>query len=263
MTLPANRNTVLGAGTLYFDRLIGARKKGELYLANTESLELAVASAGNVKDYDADGEIATLNLDIDTQVDRSLTFVTKHISDEAIALFFGGTAAAAGPAAAAFTAQPINGGNPVQNLRWFQLGDDLWAGGARGVSLVVIKTTETTPVTLQEGTDYTLDAERGRFYLTSASSNNKGLVADFTTTKPAHKAMSVSSSTMLRVRGGMRFLSNNLVGRQRDWYFPDVLLSPNGPYALKSRENVQRLGFTGRIQQPEDGSPAIICSYGW
>lgn len=262
---PENRNTVLGAGYVFFDELTApATYRGGLYLANTERFEISVTPGGRVTDYDADGEIATLNLDIDTQVERTASFITKHISDLALKLFFGAPNATSNGAAAAHTDDPINGSKACTNGYWYQLGETPYAVGARFVSLVTVRTVETTPVVLTEGEDedYILDAANGRIYLVpGGAGTGKILEADFTVSGSAGSVLKVASPTHRRIRGKLTFVSANTVGRDRTFLFPDVILSPNGPFALKSREEVQRLSFNARIQQPETGS-AIIIAYG-
>lgn len=264
---PENRNTVLGAGYVFFDQLITpatSTYRGGLYLANTERFEISVTPGGRVTDYDADGEIATLTLDIDTQVERTASFTTKHISDQAIQLFFGAPNAISNGTAAAHTDSVINGAKACTNGYWYQLGEVEYQIGARWVSAVTVRTVETTPVILTEGEDedYMLDATNGRIYLVAGGGGNgKILEADFTIAGNSGAVLKVSSPTHRRIRGKLTFVSANTAGKERTFMMPDVILSPNGPFSLKSREEVQRLGFNARIQQPETGS-AIIIGYG-
>lgn len=261
---PENRNTVLGAGYLHFNQLIAgtSRYRGDLYIANTERLALTVTPGGRVTDYDADGEIATLNLDIDTQVERTVQFVTKHISNEALELFLGGTKAVTNGPAASHTDSVINGGFACSKGYWYQLGKVEYKAGARYVSAVTIRTVETTPVPLVEDTHYTLDAANGRFYmLPSGSLTNKILEADFTVAGSAGSVLQVSSPLHKRIRGELTFISANTAGTERAWIWHDCILSPEGPLDLKSRDQVQRLTFNARVQQPETG-PAMTVVYG-
>lgn len=262
--LPETRSTTLGAGFVFFDRLVTrpATYKGLLYLANTEQFELNSTPGGRVTDYDADGEVATLTLDIETQIERTASFVTKHISHNAVELFLGSRTPVSNGTADDYTDQSINGGKACTVKYWYMLGMDEFHVGAKYVTAVEVRTVETTPVTLVADTDYTLDAEAGMIYLLPDSAGSgKILEADFSVDGSAGSVLRVSSATHKRIEGRLLFLGRNTAGPDRTWYMPSVYLAPSGPFALKSRDTVQRIGFNCRIQQPEDGD-AIIELHG-
>ena len=251
MPQPTDRNTVLGAGYIFFDRLVSGAYTGELYIANTPDLALAVEAGGNVTDYDADGPIATELLNVDTQITRSLSFSAKHITGNLWSLFLPGTLGSYSSSAGAVSDQPINGGTGVKQGYWYQLGANLYPGGARLVSSVAIKDSVPTTYTLTD--DYLVDLVLGRVYIVPGGSiaDDTVITADFTEATASWE--SVAATTLLeKVEGRFRFVSANTAGTERDVFVPSAILTPNGTISLKSRTDVQMAGFNVRIQTPTE-----------
>jgi hypothetical protein len=251
MPQPTDRNTVLGAGYVFFDRLVSGSYQGELYIANTPDLALSVEAGGNVVDYDADGPIAVELLNVDTQITRSLSFSAKHITGNLMSLFLPGTLTSYSSTSGALTAQPINGGGGVKQGYWYQLGANLYPGGARLVSSVAIE--DADPTTYDITDDYLLDLVLGRVYIVPGGgiANNTVITADFSEATASWEA--VASTTLLeKVEGRFRFVANNTSGTNRDLFVPASILTPNGSLSLKSRTDVQSVGFNVRIQTPTE-----------
>jgi hypothetical protein len=259
---PTDRNTVLGAGYLFFDELLNATTSqyaGERYIANTPSFELTVTAGGNIKDYDADGCLAVLNMDVDTMIDRTASFVGKHINGANLALFLPGTVSTRAPAAGALTAQLVNGGAAITRGYWYQLGADIYPEGIRAITGVAVKKGATTFV---KDTDYNEDLTMGRIYITPTGgtiATGDILTADFTKTDVDWEYVS-ADVLLTSKRGRLKFISCNVSGSQRDVLIKDCVLTPNGPIAFKSRDTVQQLAFNCRIQTPSDGTSPIIIT---
>lgn len=249
---PTDRNSVLGAGYVFFDEYVesSAQYMGELYLANTPSVAMQVTAGGNVKDYDADGAIAALIFDVDTLVDRGLTFTLKHMAASSFALFLPGDIATNAATAGALTGQPINGGKGVKQGYWYQLGANLYPGGIRAVTGLAVETGATTHTIT---TDYLADLTLGRIYIVPGGGIADGtiLTADFTKTAVDWEAIAAGRSLSTK-RGRLRMIAANTTGTNRDLFIPDGILTPSGDYTWKSRDAVAQMGFTVRIQLPTE-----------
>jgi hypothetical protein len=154
--------------------------------------------------------------------------------------------------------QPVNAGAGVLEGYWYQLGANLYAGGIRAVTAVAIKTGITTHIL---DTDYKLDATMARIYIIPGGAIVDGTVLTSNFTKTLVNWTEVAAANQIEiVRGRLRFNSANSAGSQRDLFCPDVILTPNGDYALKSRDTVQQMGFNCRVQVPSDGSSPIVIT---
>lgn len=248
---PATRNTVLGAGYVYFDEYDEATAQylGERYLANTPSLALAMEPGGEVKDYEADGEIAALDLHIFTLLDRTAEFTCKDMSAANMALFVDGDLSSISTTAGAVAADTINGGKGVLQGYWYQLGQSISAAGVRAITTLVIKDSVPTTYTLTD--DYLADLTLGRIYIVpgGAIADDTVITADFAKTDVSWEQVAAARISRAR-RGRLRFVAGNTAGTNRDLWIPDCQLHPMGDIQWKSRDTVQQMGFRLTIQVP-------------
>jgi hypothetical protein len=253
---PTDRNSVLGAGYVFFDEYVeaSAQYMGELYLANTPSVAMQIAAGGNVKDYDADGSVASLIFDVDTMIDRGLTFTLKHMAASSFALFLPGDVSSNAATTGALTGQVVNGGKGVTQGYWYQLGADLYPGGIRAVTSVTIK--DAVPTTYDITDDYLLDLTLARVYIVPGGgiANGTVLLGGFTKTDVDWEQIA-AGRTLSTKRGRLRLIAANTAGTNRDLFIPDGILTPNGDYTWKSRDTVAQMGFTLRIQHPAELGP--------
>lgn len=247
-------NFVLGAGKVYFARRTTGVLAGEKLIAETPTLSYAVTSE-RVQQYTSDGAIAELAVDVATKVERSGKFTCRDIADFNLALFTIASVATVTTASGAVTGSAINGGVALAADTWYQLGLATHAHvGVRDITSVAIKTGGTT-YTL--GTHYTLDETLGRIYIPAGSTCIGAIcTADYSTTVASWGQ--VASSDDGAAEGALRFVSDNTIGEDRDYYFPSVVLSPDGEMALKSREDTQEIGFAFAILKPTSGSAVYI-----
>lgn len=253
MSLPATRNIVLGAGRIFFDEGPGA---GELYLAETPGFGLNVASE-STEILSDDGPVAEPLINPTRRVSRNFSLTTKNITDDALALFVMADKATKTTSVASVTGKAINGGVAVAGGRWYQLGVDAnHPAGIRGIGSVAIKTGGTTHVA---DTDYVLDAETGRIYIVPGGGADGDIItSDYATT--ATSWGQVSSNDTGAKRGALRFVADNTAGENRDVFIPDCVMEPNGELPFKSRDNAQQMGFTVKVQKPDDGRASVYIN---
>jgi len=256
---PSTKNTVLGSGYLYFDKLdANGNYTGERYIAETGNFSSTV-NAESLEAWSQDGAIAEKKLDQPTRVTRDCAFNAESIDDALLELFFIATKSTQSTSAGSKTAQPINAGNGVKQGRWYQLGVSAeQPAGVRGIENVAIK--DAVPTTYTIDTDYKLDATGGRIYIVIGGNiaDDTVITADYDETTTTWDEWVTNDNGA--AQGALRFVADNTAGTNRDYYYPKVTLKPDGEYALKSREDIQQVGFAVSVLNPGDGRAALYIN---
>ncbi|GEM_PF-575778 len=239
---------VLPAGELYWDPEDDQRRlTGEIYLGNTPAFTTPI-STNTVEKWDDDAPTQVRAAAVTTRITRDIAFTCNHISPFVLGLFMMAEAAAARQAGGSQTGAPINGGGPLLGGRIYQLGQDPAApAGVRQVSDVVITADPANADTAAKaGTDYTLDAERGRITITPGGAlDGKRAAADYTLA--ASEWAQIRGDAFGSKYGALRYIATQAEGPKRDIYIPRIMLTPNGEAAWKDRENWQALQFQGMV----------------
>lgn len=238
------KNFVLGSGYAYFLPEAGG---GERYLGDSPSISLNVTTE-TLAMFDSDTRIAVKVADVVTQITRVATTTIRSITPENLALFIGGEDETATQAVGAAIVQT----GTAYFDRFLQLGS---GAGDRNVTAVSVEFDVSGGGTL--GTDYTLDAANGRIYFLSTGSFADGEGVEVTYSRPAKSFSRVTSADSVGQVGAFRFISNNTYGDERSFYFPVCKITPEGDFALKSRDTPQELTFTIEVLAPADGSAAV------
>lgn len=239
------QNYVLGRGRLYFDD----GENGERYIGNTPEFNLSTATEF-LEHFNSDEGLRNRDRNIVTQINYSGSFTTDHIGPENLAMLFMGEATTLTQTSLTGETDTFTAGVA---FNWYQLGTDAAnPAGKRGVSNVSISADPGgTPVSAVEGTDYELDAERGRVQVLEGGALD-GVVFEVTYDVDA-TSRSVVISGAKQVTGKLRFVSANPenAGDQRDYFMPSVTLSANGDFALKAESDWQAIPFSLEIAKTE------------
>lgn len=92
-----------------------------------------------------------------------------------------------------------------------------------------------TLITLVENTDYTVDADLARVYVTpTARVSASGGNWNFGYTKTAVSREVIQTGSAVAVSGALRFVAYPAKGTPRDLYAPNVTLAPEGDWVLKA-----------------------------
>lgn len=256
---PTDKNIVLGAGHLYFDELdSNGNLTGERYLAETNNFSNSV-NADSLEAWSDDGAIAEKLLDQPTRITRDGKFNAKSIDDFLLGLFFIATQSSKTTSSGSKTATAVNAGNGVLQGRWYQLGvSSGQPAGVRGIEAVTIK--DAVPTTYAINDDYKLDATTGRIYIVIGGGIADGTVitADYDETTTTWNQLATNENGAKQ--GALRFVSDNTAGENRDFYYTKVTLKPDGEYSLKSREDIQQVGFVFASLNPGDGRAALYIN---
>lgn len=239
------------AGEFYFDPLVAGVYQGERYIGNTPSAELTITPE-KLEHYDADTNEVAKDASFATRVDRLLAMTIDHVSEENLALFYSATESTVTQVATPVTGEAIN---DVQQGRYYQLGQTTGnPTGVRGVTAVTVTGFDLTD-------DYLLDAARGRIYIVPGGAITSGTDLDIDYTPVANSRTRLATGSSVTVEGRLRFLANNLAGENRDYYFPNVSITPTGSVQFKGGgENPQWAQFQVEVEilKPDTGEAIYI-----
>ena len=237
-------NYTLGRGELYFNKFKTGTQTGigERYFGNTPEVNTSVESE-NLDHFNSDRGVREKDASVVLQTNRTGNFMTDHISPENIALFYLGSVSALTVTAATGVTQTFAEVTPGF---FYQLGESQAnPTGARNVTNVIVKDAAAPNTTYALGTDYMLNPELGRVEVLAGGGIAKGTDITVTYDEPAGtKEVIVSGSTA--VEGSLRYVAQNPVGDQIDYFWPWVKITPNGDFALKGDE-WQQIPFTIEI----------------
>jgi hypothetical protein len=243
-------NYVRGSGKIFFDRFAAGTetRTGELYLGNTPSFSLTIA-AEKLEHFSADRGLREKDASVVIETTRSGTMSCDNISTDNVALFFFGTAsnvtqtAIAGPATETIS---------MRRGRFYQIGQTAARPtGLRNVTVTSVATT-TPAATAVLGTDYVVDSTLGRIEILANSpffSTEKSCVVTYSAAAATFERV-ISGATP--VLGALRFIADNPIGANRDFYMPKVEITPSGEYALKG-EDWQTIEFALEVLKPDVG----------
>lgn len=225
---------------------------------------------GNAPEFNINVEVETLehqssqrglkitDKEVTISQEVNCSFQLDEIDFNNLALFFSGQAnqtAFTNPAIAGVAATVIT--TAVNKGSWYDLTDAANGAGTRLVDidptlLTVRRDPSGTPVTLVEGTDYTVDAKYGRlFFLTTSVTVLQGDEIDFAITADAGAVnpSNVQALTQSSVRVALKFISENPANndKQTEYQFHQIQLKAEGDLALIGDE-FTTMGFTGTAE---------------
>lgn len=251
------KNLTLGRGRLYFDQFLEGTttKTGERYLGSTNAVSITNTST-ELDHYDMEGGIKVIDDSVTLQTDRQGKFTVESINPENIALLF-----ATSPTVRVVA--PSSSGTDSFDVTalglYYQLGETVASpDGVRGVTTVVLKV---ATVTITPTGNYTVDLALGRInVLDDAVDIDVGDTIDLTyDVTGGDETMIIDETT--QVAGALRFIANNARGPNRDYYFPDVILSADGDYQLKG-DTWMAMGFNFKAVTRDDLTQRIYVRAG-
>lgn len=245
----------LGRGRWLFDLFKPGTNQGtgERYLGNTPEASLAVSSE-KLDHFFADSGVREKDLTVLLETSRSGSFTTDVISPENLALYFLGDLNDVATLGLTGHREAITS---WARGRQFQIGNsDATPSGLRHLdNFKLFKAASNTTVDLtqplsgQPGVDevsmegnYEVNLELGRLYIepTASLTGDIKLLVE-TDVSPSTRTTLITKADMLY--GSLRYISDNPVGDNQDYFWPKVALMPDGDYNLKGDE-WQAIGFT-------------------
>lgn len=249
-------NYVLGRGKVYFDRFLPGTKisdKGERFLGNCPEFS-TTSAADSLEHYSSTGGMRVKDASVDLQINRSGSFMSDNISGQNLALFFSGSQSTVTQAAATAVEEVL----PVYKGRYIQLGKTPSnPSGVRRIANLVVETTGGSPAVVPAADNFEVDLARARVYILDDSTMTEA-EHTFTYDLVASSGEVVVSENQ-SIYGAIRFVGDNAVGENRDYYLPYVKLSPNGDYALIG-DDWQTIGFNMEILVLDDATEAMYIT---
>ena len=258
--VPSSSEYLIGRGILYAAELnADGTPKSFKDLGNVPEMSLTVDSE-QYEHFSSREGLRTRDLTVTIEQTADISFVMENVKDfDNLKLFFSGESSTyTNPAVAGWTgATLITDDNIVANA-WYVLVD----GSGNPVfqidkSNLTIETTNATPVTLVEGTDYTVDEISGQIFIKdtavvqTAITNNEGLTTDYTADASAGAVSLLEALTKTSVTVALRFVSEDANTQRKIVYdMHKVTLAADGDYNLISDEATQA-PMTGSIEKSE------------
>jgi hypothetical protein len=255
---PSVKEYNLGGGKVFFAELDAAgfpknfRKAG-----NTPEFTATVNTESYEHNSTQDGAPAQ-DLSVIIDSGASVSFSLENWSAENLALFYLGEASQyTNPCVAGFTDSTIVEDGDLVKYGYYQVKDGSGnpVFGITSTNAIEVKTTNVTPVTLTENTDYTVDANSGLIHIEdtaaidTAISGSEGLTCSLTADGTATDVDLVTLLSDIEKDVALLFESINAAdSNDRTYYhFHKISLAANGDANLISQETGQ-LPMTGQVE---------------
>lgn len=254
LTYSQNKYTI-PRGRVFFNPINTATDEylGELYMGNCPSLGLSIETE-KAEHYSSETGLREKDASVVLEVKRTGSLTCDNMSGTNVALFLSGSTGTITQAGASVTDEVID----VIPGRYYQLG--LGAStpvGARKVSAVVVTNSAGT-TTYVAGTDYLLDADRGRLQILATGTIVAGEIkVDYT--KAATTWEGIRSGAAGELLGALRIVSDNATGDQRDFYMPRVSLVPSGEIpVIAEGTDFAQMTFDADVLKPANGEAIYV-----
>lgn len=214
---------IVGRGRLYFNQFTAGTTTptAEKFFGNVPSVQLAQSNT-QLDHYSSKAGLKQKDRTVTLQNDHTLTFTSDNMIAANLALWFLGVTNTETVASSTATTQ-----SAVATLgSYIQLGvDATHPEGQRNVTGVTVSkgTSPGTPV-VQAG-NYEIDLPGGRIYLESDATgiSNADVLSIAFTVAPGTRNYVVDAG--LQIFGQLRFISDNPVGSNKDYFWPYVQLA--------------------------------------
>lgn len=250
----AKQNQVIGRGKLYFDQFnpgttVGV---GELYLGNSPDFSTTKAQT-KLDHFNSDEGLKIKDKSVILQDETTGKFSTDNVVAANIALWFGGSKSALTQASIAAGTETIN----VIRGRTYQIGKSAATpSGLRNLSTFSAKILTVA----YDPANYDIDLKLGRITIhTDAATigddptTPTALILTYDAAAGARDLVIVDGSI---IRGALRFVSNNPIGNNHDYFMPFVQLSANGDLVLKG-DTWQTLNFNFDVLKLDDATDLV------
>lgn len=215
---------VLGRGRLYFARFADGTTTPSLekFFGNAPSVQISQANT-KLDHYNSTNGLKIKNRSVTIQNDMTGTFATDNVDKDNLALWFLGVNKKETVVAPA----PVTGEPYVASLGAFiQLGAS--ATDPQGIRNVTAVSVKKGAAAIAAAGNYEVDLVKGRIYIEPDATDlmeGDAITVDYTPTAGTNQIV-VASGTM--IYGQLRFISDNPIGSNKDFFFPYVQLTSSG-----------------------------------
>lgn len=264
-------NYVVGRGKVFFDKFkkgTNISEAGEMYFGNSPEFTIT-ADSETLDHYSSESGMRVLDASVLLELTQGGNLTVDEINADNLALFFLGDKETITQTQMTDRKEVIP---LIKKGRFYQLGmDNVTPSGVRNIkNFQIVVATAGTSVSTGSGDistipgtqvlpadQYEIDIEKGRLYIEPEAEDvpGAGLVAAVQYDVDAQaRTLVIGKANM--VYGALRFISDNPVGENKDYYFPKVALQPDGDYALKG-DDWQVMGFSFRAMQKSNNMQRI------
>ena len=254
-TTPDTSTYVLGRGKVYFSE-IGTDNLpvGYRFVGNVPEITATVESE-NYEHFDSTQGLRQKDLDIIVQQSIAWTAALENINKENIGIFFSATEddTFINPSITGFADLVLVADGKMESAAtgglWYQLKDatNELATGITAVNSIELKSTNGTPVTLTEDTDYIVDTETGRVFFLDTSpiqtiiSGVEGVTATLTADAAANATSKLNAGSKGETNVAVRY---EMINAQTDavelmFEIPKAGVTANGDAGFISDEAIQ------------------------
>ena len=242
-------------GRVFFNPINNATDEyqGEIYLGNCPSFGISIDTE-KAEHYSSETGLREKDASVVLEVKRSGSLTCDNISGANVALFLSGSTGPVTQAAGSVVDESI----AVIPGRYYQLGlSPSTPVGARNVSTVVVKN-GAGAITYVAGTDYMLDAARGRVQILATGSIAAGAIK-VSYAKAAVTWEGIRSGSAGELLGALRIVSDNATGENRDFYMPRVSLVPSGDLpVIAEGTDFASMQFDADVLKPANGEAIYV-----
>lgn len=211
---------------------------GERYFGNTPSLSIT-SSKTTLDHFSAEGGISIKDSSVDITINRAGKFATDNVSKENIALFFLGAASSLVQTAQVGQTESVL---MIPGL-YYQLGRTIATpSGVRNITNVTFAAPGTPGTPIAIAGNFEVDLVRGRVFVEPTAPGLPVSGPVVVTYDIVASTRNIAISSNQSIYGAFRFIADNPVGNDIDYFMPYVKLSPEGDYALKG-EKWQEMAF--------------------
>ncbi len=255
---PSVKEYLLGGGKLFVaDLEASGLPKAYRLMGNLPEMTITVNTESYEHNSTQDGAPAQ-DLSVIIDSGAALSFTLENFSADNMALFLLGlTSDYTNPGIAGFADAVLVADGSIEALGYYQLLDtnDNPVFGVTSTNAIEIKTTNVSPVTLTEDTDYTVDANSGMIHIlatspiTTAIAAAEGLTVTITADGTATTVDLVTVLSDVEKDVAMRFEGIDYGNEDKRTYydFHKVSLSANGDANLVSSE-AAGMPMTGQVE---------------
>ena len=224
-------NVLFGRGSLYFDRFTTAGvATGERLLGDVKDFSITpAAEVKDVYDYTKAATPLLVRVPIRVTTEVSMTLL-EHTAANLALMVLGSDATGFTQSPATVSNEALNGTGVVLPAldRWYPLAN-------RRVSAVTVTGGAAGSTARTLNTDYTIDAEGGRIYITSTGACVAGtdlVRVSYTAAAITTPVEQVLAGVQARIEGFLRFVSDPTAGPSWEVQCWKVSLTPDGSLSL-------------------------------
>jgi len=258
MGLNAERkNYTIGRGDLFFaERRADGTLKGERPIGNSPELSISISSE-TVKHYSSARGMRVQDREVPVQADYGASFTTDDVNPKNLAALLLGETAVVAVTSAPDQTETFE---DVEQGLAYQVG--ISAAHPAGLQQITVTAVLVGVDAQTEGTDYIVDEALGRITIVDGGGIADGddVIVEYDR-NAYNQEQSVSGATV--VEGALRYIAYNPEGDNIDYYMPDVKLSPNGDFAIKTENDWAKMPFKVSINTPNNGSAILANGRGW